>query len=83
MSFICSEYKIHKSYNFNLNKMTLTYYVINQQNSGKDVAISSTYTKTKKTVKLFRSSKISSSKTSPFSIASSKTTTQSSSEFTF
>ena len=46
---------------FNLNKMTLTYYVINQQN---DVVNKiSTYTKTKKTVKLYRSSKISSSKT--------------------
>jgi len=44
---------------FNLDKMTLSYYVINQQNSN-DV---STYTKTKKVVKVYRSSKISSSKT--------------------
>ena len=47
---------------FNLNKMTLTYYVINQQNSNSN-PVSSTYTKTKKTVKLYRSSKISSLKT--------------------
>ena len=49
--------------NFNLNKMTLTYYVINRQNSNENSAVSSTYTKTKKTVKLFRSNKISSLKT--------------------
>ena len=44
---------------FNINKMTLTYYVINQQN----VLQTSSFTKTKKTVKLYRSSKISSTKT--------------------
>ena len=44
---------------FNLNKMTLTYYVINQQKSGKE----SLFTKTKKIVKLYRTSKISSTKT--------------------
>ena len=47
---------------FNLNKMTLTYYVINQQNT-ESGQITSSFTKTKKTVKLYRSSKISSSKT--------------------
>ena len=46
---------------FNLNKMTLTYYVINQNND--IINTKSTYTKTKKIVKLYRSSKISSSKT--------------------
>ena len=44
---------------FNLNKMTLNYYVINQNKAGTD----STFTKTLKSVKLYRSSKISSSKT--------------------
>ena len=47
---------------FNLDKMTLTYYVINQQNT-ESGQITSSFTKTKKTVKLYRSSKISSSKT--------------------
>ena len=44
---------------FNLNLMTLTYYVINQQNAGDK----STFTKTRKTVKLYRTSKVSSTKT--------------------
>ena len=44
---------------FNLEKMTLTYYVINQIEGGDK----SRFTKTKKTVKLYRSSKISPSKT--------------------
>ena len=45
---------------FNINKMTLTYYVINQENVS---PTSSKFKKTKKTVKLYRSSKISSTKT--------------------
>ena len=44
---------------FNLEKMILTYYVINQIDAG----LKSRFTKTKKTVKLYRSSKISPSKT--------------------
>ena len=44
---------------FNLNKMTLTYYVINQKYAGQK----SEFTKTRKTVKLYRSSKITASKT--------------------
>ena len=45
--------------NFNLGKMILTYHVINQEN----VNDSPKYTKTQKTVKLYRSNKIDSSKT--------------------
>jgi hypothetical protein len=53
MVFICN------FADFNLNKMTLTYYVINQEKAGKE----SKFTKTKKTVKLTRNSKVSASKT--------------------
>ena len=44
---------------FNLDKMTLTYYIINQNNAGEK----SVFTKTQKSIKLSRTSKVSSSKT--------------------